>query len=410
MRFKIVPVNKHIFMNKLLLVALLIALVASMHLKGHQAEDAATEPATTAAPSEEAPASSADESAAPAATDSNEESSKSAASEEPATTAAAEESAAPASSDSSSNDESASPAAEEAATTAAADESAKKADDSSESAEPSTSAAAADEEKPAETAPASDESAASSEEAAPASSDEAAPASSDEAAPASSDEAAPASDSAEAAASNDEAAAAETAPEKKHVKYFVEPFTDRELLIRQELERHNELRARHGAKPIEEDADLTKAAQQWADQLVIDGKLSHSSGARAGYYGENLYKASGFLKATLESNWEADNRDYDLTPFDTYSASNKWYSEVDNFDFEHHKDTGNKDKPSGHFSAMVWKGVKKAGFGYGWQKQANSEMFDLYVVARYTPVPRVLGQYNDNVSPASTSAEESDNE
>ena len=186
------------------------------------------------------------------------------------------------------------------------------------------------------------------------------------------------------------------------VKYFVDPFTDTALLIREELKKENEIRAKHGAPPLTEDKGLTKAAQQWADQLVIDGKLSHSSGAIAGYYGENLYKANGNVKMDLESNWKADERDYDLEPFDTYAATDMWSKEEKNYDFDKNEDSTDPKKPSGHFSAMVWKGVKNVGFGYGWQKDANSNRYNLYVVARYTPVPRVIGEYKDNVFPAGT--------
>ena len=55
------------------------------------------------------------------------------------------------------------------------------------------------------------------------------------------------------------------------------------------LERHNELRARHGAAPLSLTPKLNTDAQEWADHLAKSEKLEHSNTM----HGENLYWKTG---------------------------------------------------------------------------------------------------------------------
>ena len=62
-----------------------------------------------------------------------------------------------------------------------------------------------------------------------------------------------------------------------------------------------------------------------------------------------------------------------LIPFNITAATDKWYSEVNNYDFENSKESDDPNKPSGHFTNMVSKRAKKVGFGYSWKKQTDSD-------------------------------------
>merc|ERR1712226_201922 len=78
------------------------------------------------------------------------------------------------------------------------------------------------------------------------------------------------------------------------------------------LEKHNELRRRHGNTPdMELDADLCKSALKWAEHLSSTNTFSHSGP------GENLYWASGHAQTDAEA----------------VAAVDSWYSEIDNYDF-----------------------------------------------------------------------------
>jgi len=59
--------------------------------------------------------------------------------------------------------------------------------------------------------------------------------------------------------------------------------------------------------------------------------------------------------------------------------------------------TGGQTSTYGHFTAQVWKGVNqtgpaRVGFGYAARVSSTGNL-DLYVVARYTPVPNILGKF-----------------
>merc|ERR1719315_825797 len=65
-----------------------------------------------------------------------------------------------------------------------------------------------------------------------------------------------------------------------------------------ELKKHNEYRALHGAPAMTLDAQACKQAQNWANHLAKTGKFSHS-GVRG--YGENLFMMSGSYANKLKT-------------------------------------------------------------------------------------------------------------
>jgi hypothetical protein len=127
------------------------------------------------------------------------------------------------------------------------------------------------------------------------------------------------------------------------------------------LDRHNELRARHGAKPLAWDEKLAASAQEWAAR----GKFEHSKG---GDFGENLGLGHPSARAATES----------------------FYSEVRHYDFK---------KPgfsfeTGHFTQLVWEDSKTLGIGKGVARGMP------FYVFRYFPPGNVVGRFQDNVDPA----------
>ena len=54
---------------------------------------------------------------------------------------------------------------------------------------------------------------------------------------------------------------------------------------------------------------------------------------------------------------------------------------------------------TGHFTAEIWKGVTSVGYGYavGPKTIGSSKGYVIYVVANFSPVPNVRGQYVANV-------------
>ncbi|XP_017040994.1 Golgi-associated plant pathogenesis-related protein 1-like [Drosophila ficusphila] len=130
------------------------------------------------------------------------------------------------------------------------------------------------------------------------------------------------------------------------------------------LDRHNELREKHGCPALELDDELTRDCENYARELTSMGEIKHS--IANGLYSENLCYRSK----------------------DPHKCVQDWYDEIKDYDFSK---PGYK-KITGHFTAMVWKKAKKMGFG-----QAKDEKGSFYVVARYSPQGNVEGEFKENV-------------
>jgi hypothetical protein len=132
-----------------------------------------------------------------------------------------------------------------------------------------------------------------------------------------------------------------------------------------ELERHNELRAQHGAAPLEYDEKLAAIAQNWAEKSAKKMKAGkpfvHNYDETKKYkIGENM---AGLARTTPKTVGEPD----DWVPENTGQAANMWYSEI-----KQYKKNGNRPTPSqgypsnmatGHFTQVVWADSKKMGCG-----------------------------------------------
>jgi len=74
-------------------------------------------------------------------------------------------------------------------------------------------------------------------------------------------------------------------------------------------------------------------------------------------------------------------------------ATDAWYDEIKFYSF---------NRPgfamsTGHFTQVVWKGSEKLGVGFAITSDGNS----IYVVAQYSPQGNYMGQFGQNVLPAS---------
>ncbi len=63
------------------------------------------------------------------------------------------------------------------------------------------------------------------------------------------------------------------------------------------VDKHNELRAKHGVPNLVLDASITSIAQQYAEYLAANQYFQHSSDAMTGKYGENLYYTCSYPSA-----------------------------------------------------------------------------------------------------------------
>ena len=144
------------------------------------------------------------------------------------------------------------------------------------------------------------------------------------------------------------------------------------------LDQHNLLRAKHCSPTMTWDAELAKAAQEWANRC----QWEHAKNTGAG---ENLAAAAGTLR----------------TPTQT---ADSWYSEIKLYDFNA---PGSVDA-AGHFSQLVWKGSTKLGCAQATNCPATNISADWatfgtaqLVVCRYAAQGNITGAYAENVAPVS---------
>jgi len=138
------------------------------------------------------------------------------------------------------------------------------------------------------------------------------------------------------------------------------------------LTAHNEYRENHQVEALTFAEDLAIAAQAWADKLAEQDQLEHSESGKK--YGENV--AMKFMSGTFD--------------YTGQQATDQWYSEVADYDFEGEE---NQIK-CGHFSQIVWKNSKEAGFGI-----ATAESGKKYAVGQYRPAANYRDQWHANIFP-----------
>jgi hypothetical protein len=144
----------------------------------------------------------------------------------------------------------------------------------------------------------------------------------------------------------------------------------------QTLKAHGDLRARHGAPPLQWSDECFRAAQVQASACQSRGALFHGSQqGRSGRHGQNAFFGS-------------------MPGADAPDVVQMWYDEVAKYNFR---------RPgfapgTGHFTQVVWAGSTHVGMA----KSADGR----YVVANYFPAGNVCspGRFEQNVLPAGSKA------
>lgn len=152
----------------------------------------------------------------------------------------------------------------------------------------------------------------------------------------------------------------------------------------------NALRCRHGVPNVKWNDAVAKSAQAWAAKGVFKHSKSYNIPPPAGPAGENLAIGQDSLEA----------------------ATQAWYGEI--------KDCGpmpgcvkGKTGVVGHFTSMIWKGVKEIGCGIG-KSNWRGRTVPLYVcrykagdrLSRSTPNMQMPGAYRANVLPVIKTAKQ----
>lgn len=161
-------------------------------------------------------------------------------------------------------------------------------------------------------------------------------------------------------------------------------FSDRtdDEFLQEVLNKVNALRAKHGSPPLTLDPELVEYAKSRASFMAEKDDLTHE-GLRSGT-GENGSWAGAPSGSTAGSGTD---------------AVDGWYAENSNYDYATGKQIDPApDKPTGHFTALVWKNTTKIGVGRvaGQGKQYS----ETYIVANFSPAGNMGGEYVTNVLPA----------
>lgn len=149
---------------------------------------------------------------------------------------------------------------------------------------------------------------------------------------------------------------------------------DLKKFIRDAVHAHNKHRKVHDAPALKHNKQLSKIAQQWANNLASSGKFEHSNNELKGEkLGENI-----------ANKWSSKGAEYT-----GQEVVDQWYSEEPRYDYS----GTSRTLSAGHFTQVVWAGSKEVGIG-----KAKSKDGKVYVVANYKPPGNVIGRFKDNVN------------
>jgi len=156
-----------------------------------------------------------------------------------------------------------------------------------------------------------------------------------------------------------------------------------ELFNKLEIKKHNELRKKHHVDDLIINKELITIAQKHAEKIAKSKQFQHSNKKdrelkdhKGEWVGENIYY-----------NWSSARPSYE-----SGNASQSWYDEIKDYDFK--KGGSSNGGVVGHFTQVVWKNTKEAGFGLAFNN--NNEC---YVVGNYYPGGNFNNQEKNNVFP-----------
>ena len=135
------------------------------------------------------------------------------------------------------------------------------------------------------------------------------------------------------------------------------------------LDLHNQARKDVGSPSLKWSAELSKYAQEWADNLVKKGcKMEHRphEGEFKQIHGENIFWGMGIEYSALD-------------------ASKGWYGEIK--DYKHGPINEKNWSVAGHYTQMVWKNTTHVGIGKAFCKGGET-----IIVANYDPAGNYMGQ------------------
>jgi uncharacterized protein YkwD len=171
----------------------------------------------------------------------------------------------------------------------------------------------------------------------------------------------------------DSGSSAKEEPRKNTVVPKYNQFSDaQQRFINEALDTHNKCRRRHCVEPLVHNPELSKIAQQYANQLAKSKALIHSKNK---YQDKNLGENLAY------------SYDSTLNYYSGEKATMQWYDEIKqhNFDLDYQRGTG-------HFTQLVWKASKEVGFGVAMASDGS-----FYAVANYFPAGNLLGTFVKNV-------------
>ncbi|CAL8068386.1 unnamed protein product [Orchesella dallaii] len=154
------------------------------------------------------------------------------------------------------------------------------------------------------------------------------------------------------------------------------------------LERENAYRALHGSPPLKPAKQLMERAQKWSEISAAKCDDEHISHSDPDYLlngqptGENLSSGYGAGKEGLKSH-------------KGYSASNSWYEEINNYNWNGGPHRGE----TGHFTQSIWKNSEYVGYGYAFNPKCKGGLGKWFITARYFPAGNFPGKYEKNVLP-----------
>ncbi|EDV24295.1 uncharacterized protein TRIADDRAFT_26844, partial [Trichoplax adhaerens] len=138
------------------------------------------------------------------------------------------------------------------------------------------------------------------------------------------------------------------------------------------LNEHNRLRRIHGVPDLQWLTPLQISAEIWANQLIATGSMYPSDTV----HGENLYHGDFANPSTAN----------------VTQMVGIWYSEVANYDFS----SPSFISAAKHFTQLIWKSTTHIGCG------RSIIGNNVYLVAHYSPRGNFVGQFGQNVLPATS--------
>ena len=143
---------------------------------------------------------------------------------------------------------------------------------------------------------------------------------------------------------------------------------DLDLYRKKALQKHNELRKKHGAPDLTLNEKLNEMAQDYAVKLL-------------NYEGQKVFPFNIYEDSLLGENISISKKE------DPEQICMKWYNEYKIYNFDLNK----YQKDTMHFTQIVWKATKQIGLGFYF----NNDNFSS--VALYYPCGNALGGFSENV-------------